>query len=96
MPCPYLCKKNNGISPARLQKLKYDFLEHSLKESVAIALRFTLSVRGVHTAIVGTTRAERFKENTAALAAGPLPNGVFDTIRSRWRETANNSWTGQT
>jgi aryl-alcohol dehydrogenase-like predicted oxidoreductase len=80
----------------RLQKLKYDFIEDSLKGSVAIALRFTLSVPGVHTAIVGTTRAERFEENAAALAAGPLPNGVFDNIRSRWRETASNSWTGQT
>jgi aryl-alcohol dehydrogenase-like predicted oxidoreductase len=80
----------------RLQKLKYDFIEDSLTGSVAIALRFTLSVPGVHTAIVGTTRAERFEENAAALAAGPLPNGVFDNIRSRWRETASNSWTGQT
>ena len=80
----------------RLRKLKYDFLEDNLKESVAIALRFTMSVPGVHTAIVGTTRAERFKENAAALAAGALPKAVFDSIRSRWREIASDRWTGQT
>ena len=80
----------------RLQKLKYDFLEESLKESVAIALRFTLSVPGVQTAIVGTTREERFRENAAALAAGSLPKERFDSICSRWRETASDRWTGQT
>jgi len=80
----------------RLQKLKYDFLEKSPKESVATALRFTLSVPGVHTAIVGTTRAERFTENALALAAGSLPQELFESIRCRWRELASDRWTGQT
>jgi len=80
----------------RLQKLRYDFLEDSLEESVAIALRFTLSVPAVHTAIVGTTRAERFEENAVALAAGPLAKEIFNGIRSRWGETVKTSWTGQT
>ena len=97
---------HNGIRPPndpygrpywdRLQKLKYDFLEESLKESVAIALRFTLSVLGVHTAIVGTTRPERFTENATALTAGPLPKELFESIRSRWHKVANDRWTGQT
>ena len=80
----------------RLQKLRYDFLEHDLEESVAIALRFTLSVPAVHTAIVGTTRPERFEENAVALAAGPLGKATFNDIRSRWVETVTSSWTGQT
>jgi aryl-alcohol dehydrogenase-like predicted oxidoreductase len=79
----------------RLQKLKYDFLQKDLKESVAVALRFTLSVPGVHTAIVGTSKPERFGENAAVLAAGPLPKDVFETIRTRWREIASDHWLGQ-
>jgi aryl-alcohol dehydrogenase-like predicted oxidoreductase len=80
----------------RLQKLQYPFLQQSLKESVAIALRFTLNVPGIHTAIVGTTKPERFEENAAALAASSLPTELFETIRSRWREVANDLWTGET
>jgi aryl-alcohol dehydrogenase-like predicted oxidoreductase len=80
----------------RLQKLKYPFLEGDLKATVATALRFTLSVPGVHTAIVGTAKPGRFSENSAALAAGPLPKDAFDKIRARWREVARASWTGQT
>jgi len=80
----------------RLQNLKYDFLEKSLKESVAIALRFTLSAPGIHTAIVGTTRPERFTENATALAAGPLTKELFESIRSRWRKVAKDRWAGQT
>jgi len=80
----------------RLQKLSYDFLRGDFKETVAIALRFTLSVPGVHTAIVGTARPGRFTENAAAVEAGPLPKRVFESIRSRWRDAANSRWTGQT
>ncbi len=80
----------------RLQKLKYPFLEGDLEATVAAALRFTLSVPGVHTAIVGTAKPGRFSENAAALEAGPLPKDAFDKIRARWREAAQATWTGQT
>jgi aryl-alcohol dehydrogenase-like predicted oxidoreductase len=80
----------------RLQKLRYDFLKRDLKETVATALRFTLSVPGVHTAIVGTTKPGRFAENGAVVARGPLPNELFESIRARWREVAESSWVGQT
>ena len=80
----------------RLQKLKCDFLQTDLKEAVAIALRFTLTVSGVHTAIVGTAKSGRFAENAAIAAVGPLPKNLFDTIRARWREVARPSWIGQT
>lgn len=80
----------------RLQKLQYDFLKKDLKETVAIALRFTLSVPGVHTAIVGTAKLGRFAENSAGVAAGSLPEAMFENIRARWRELAQPNWVGQT
>ena len=80
----------------RLRKLNYDFLHGKLSEASAIALRFTLSVPGVHTAIVGTTKPERIQENAAILEAGPLPKDLFEKIRSRWHAVADSTWVGQT
>jgi aryl-alcohol dehydrogenase-like predicted oxidoreductase len=80
----------------RLQKLTYDFLSAELKNAVATALRFTLSIPGVHTAIVGTAKPERFHENAAMLAAGSLPPEQFEKIRTRWKEVADPTWVGQT
>ena len=80
----------------RLQKLKYDFLRGDLRNSVATALRFVLTVSSVHTAIVGTTKPERFSENALTLEAGTLPAELFENIRSRWREVAGSDWEGQT
>lgn len=79
----------------RLQKLDYDFLRGDLARAVGIALRFTLSVPGVHTAIVGTTKPGRWRENAALLEAGPLPPQQFEAIRARWREVADATWIGQ-
>lgn len=80
----------------RLRELKYDFLIGELQDAVAIALRFTMSAPGVHTAIVGTTKPERIQGNAASLAAGPLPRDLFEKIRTRWREVADRGWTGET
>lgn len=79
----------------RLQKLKYDFLRSDLNQSVASALRFTVSIPGVHTAIVGTAKAARFAQNASFLETGSLPKERFDAIRGRWREVAARNWTGQ-
>jgi hypothetical protein len=79
----------------RLQKLKYDFLRGDLDQSAATALRFVLTVPGVHTAIVGTTKPGRFSQNAGALEAGALPDGLFESIRSRWRAVASSDWAGQ-
>jgi aryl-alcohol dehydrogenase-like predicted oxidoreductase len=80
----------------RIQKLAYDFLQVEPQEGVAVALRFTLSVPGVHTAIVGTSRPDRWRENAAMLEDGPLPQAPFEAIRSRWRAMAEPKWVGQT
>ena len=79
----------------RLKKLDYPFLREHLPAAVATSLRFTLSLPGVHTAIVGTTKPERWQQNAALLAAGPLPAREMDRIRARWAEVAAASWVGQ-
>ena len=81
----------------RLSKLRYDFIRHfPLEQSIAHALRFTLSVPGVHTAIVGTTKPERWQENASLLEEGLLSEPDFNAIRERWEEIAPASWVGQT
>lgn len=79
----------------RLQKLDYDFLRGDLAEAISIALRFTLSQPGVHTAIVGTTKPGRWSENARMLEAGALSPEEIERIRVRWREVADETWTGQ-
>lgn len=80
----------------RLRALGFDFLQGPPDLAASVALRFTLSVPGVHTAIVGTTKPERWERNAALLEAGGLATAEFDRIRSRWREVADASWTGKT
>ncbi len=79
----------------RLRKLNYDFLHGDLNRTISIALRFTLTVPGVHTAIVGTKRPERWRENARLLEAGPLDDPEFQRIRERWEECAPRTWIGQ-
>ena len=78
----------------RIQKLNYDFLKRSLEESTATAFRFTLSIPGVDTMIVGTTQPGRWSENARYVAEGKLSEEEFEMIRNRWREVADESWVG--
>jgi aryl-alcohol dehydrogenase-like predicted oxidoreductase len=78
---------------SRLRVLDYPFLRKDI--AAGTALRFTLTVPGVHTAIVGTTKPERWEQNAALLKAGALPAREFDKIRARWRDAAEASWVGQ-
>jgi aryl-alcohol dehydrogenase-like predicted oxidoreductase len=79
----------------RLRLLDYDFLRQGLAEAVGIALRFTLSVDGVHTAIVGSAQPGRWRQNAAFLAAGPLAREPFEAIRTRWHAMAGADWHGE-
>ncbi|HEX8141599.1 MAG TPA: aldo/keto reductase [Pyrinomonadaceae bacterium] len=79
----------------RLNKLRYDFLEGDLRDAISRALRFTLSIEGIGTAIVGTTKPERWRENAELLRVGPLPPDEFDAIRRRWKEVAEEDWSGE-
>ena len=80
---------------SRLRALDYGFLRHPPAAAVGTALRFTLAVPGVHTAIVGTAKPDRWGENAALLAAGPLPAAEYRRIRRRWRAVARSTWVGQ-
>jgi len=79
----------------RLQVLNYDFLRSGAEESIGIALRFTLSVPGVCTAIVGTAKPDRWQQNAKLLERGPLSGQEFEAIRATWREKAGADWIGQ-
>lgn len=64
-----------------------------------IALRFTLSQPGVHTAIIGTTRPEHARANLEAVARGPLPEEAVKKLRDAFRaaeSAAGGDWTAQT
>jgi hypothetical protein len=78
----------------RLRALEYPFLRDA-EHVVSTALRFTLAAPGVHTAIVGTKRPERWPENARLLQAGPLPAAEIEQIRARWQKIAKPSWTGE-
>lgn len=80
----------------RIEKLEYDFLDKNLSESVARALKFTLMVEGVDTAIVGTTKPGRLNENAEMLAQIDFSAKDFEKIRERWQEiSSGRNWRGQ-
>ena len=79
----------------RLRKLDYPFLKAKGDAAVKTALRFTLGVPGVHTAIVGTTKPDRWRQNAALLGEGRLPEAERERIRARWKAVAPPSWEGQ-
>lgn len=80
----------------RIQDLQYDFLDKNMSESVAIALNFTLAIEGVDTAIVGTTKPGRWKENAEMLEQIDFSEKDFKRIRERWAEISDGkNWKGQ-
>jgi aryl-alcohol dehydrogenase-like predicted oxidoreductase len=79
----------------RLHALDYGFLREDPQSAAAVALRFTLSTPGVDTAIVGTTKPGRWRENAGLLGAGFLHDRDFAAIRARWQKVADPTWVGQ-
>src|SRR2546428_3714703 len=80
---------------SRLRTLDYAFRSAAPGTALGTPRPFTLSPPGVHTAIVGTTKPERWQQNAALLQAGTLPPDEFERIRARWREVGGASWDGQ-
>ena len=61
-----------------------------------IALRFTLSIPGCHTAIIGTTNPDNARANIAVADKGPLPDAAVRRIRDAFRQAAAGGWPGLT
>ncbi|HEV8290287.1 MAG TPA: aldo/keto reductase [Tepidisphaeraceae bacterium] len=64
-----------------------------------IALRLALSIEGVHSAIIGTTRPENAEKNIQYAQKGPLPPEVVKKIRFAFEKAqaaAGGGWSGQT
>jgi aryl-alcohol dehydrogenase-like predicted oxidoreductase len=62
-----------------------------------LALRFTLSQPGVHTAIIGTTNPVNAQANLKAAAKGALPAEAVEKIREAFRRArGGDPWPGQT
>jgi aryl-alcohol dehydrogenase-like predicted oxidoreductase len=77
----------------RLRELDYPFLIGA--DAVGAALRFTLSLPGVHTAIVGTKNPDRWRQNAALLGAGLLSDAELGAIRDHWHAVARPEWVGK-
>jgi aryl-alcohol dehydrogenase-like predicted oxidoreductase len=82
------------IYSKRLSILDYDFLKDDLNKSIEIALRFTLSIPGVHTAVVGTSNSQHCLKNVKMIAAGRLPQNQFQSIRKQWSNISRGLWGG--
>lgn len=64
-----------------------------------VALRFTLSQLGVHTAIIGTTNPENARRNIAAANQGALPSEAVEKIVAAFenaKDQSGDKWTAQT
>ncbi len=62
-----------------------------------LAMRFTLSQPGVHSAIIGTTNPDNAYKNIAIAEQGPLSPDVVAKVREAFRNAdPDGSWTGQT
>jgi len=83
----------------RLQKLEYEFLSWWAKRvrgsnPFEIALRFPISLPGVHTAVFGSANPDHIRQNAEFVKAGPLPKNMLDAIRARWKAVAGEDWVG--
>jgi aryl-alcohol dehydrogenase-like predicted oxidoreductase len=67
------------------------------KSWLELALRFAISIPGVHTAVVGTRTPNHMHDNVMAAAKGPLPSTIVQAIceafRSAERQSGKN-WPG--
>ena len=80
----------------RLKEINYLFLHTSaLADSLATALRFTLSVPGVSMAIVGTKSDERWAQTLSFAEPATLPESQYEYIRQVWQDRASPDWHGQ-
>ena len=83
-----------GVTPS-----EFGFEGEPSEQWPEMALRFTLSIPGVHTAIIGTTNPNHVVANIAAAQKGPLPDEAVARLRLAFEAAQRRvaeSWTGQT
>lgn len=80
----------------RLHLTPHELGFHGEQDWAEIALRFTLSQPGVHTAIIGTTNPDNARANIAAAKKGPLPGEAVKKIRDAFKKAAAEGWPGLT
>jgi aryl-alcohol dehydrogenase-like predicted oxidoreductase len=78
-------------------KLKPSDLGFTDADWPEIALRFTLTQPGVHSAIIGTQSLQNARANLALAEKGPLPAEVVEKIQAAFAAAdPDGRWTGQT
>lgn len=88
----------------RLKKMKIKpdelgYFGHAEIEWPEIALKFTLAIQGVHTAIVGTTSTVNAAANIEAVRKNPVRDEVVQKLKEAFRNAeikAGEPWVGQT
>ncbi|HUC90802.1 MAG TPA: aldo/keto reductase [Paenibacillus sp.] len=78
----------------RLRKLDYPFMSRKPGTMLECAIRFTISVPQVSTAIIGTTDPKHLKDNVSCAAKGKLTATEMNEIRTRWQEVCEPAWAG--
>lgn len=93
----YASEYHNRLKQMKLNPADLGIQGPAKEAWAELALRFTLSQPGVHTAIIGTTNAANARANIAATEKGPLPAGVLEKIRAAFHQAdPGKKWTGQT
>lgn len=75
----------------RLLALDYPFIADDFA-ALENAIRFTISIPGVHTAIVGTKNPERWLENLELVRKGPISLEQYEKIREKWKIASKEDW----
>jgi aryl-alcohol dehydrogenase-like predicted oxidoreductase len=81
----------------RLGQMKIAPTDFGLTDWSELALRFTLSIVGVHSALIGTQNPDNAKANLAVAEKGPLPAETVRRIREAFHAAdVDGTWAGLT
>jgi len=78
----------------RFKAMGLSLADFDVTDWAELALRFTISIPGVHVGIIGTTNPENAKKNVANANKGPLPNDDVEKIRAAFAKASNGEWPG--
>jgi len=85
-----------GLTHEMLGEFDFDLSRREGDLWAEVALRFTLSIEGVHVAIVGTTQREHVLSNLEYASRGRLAEELVEAIRKKFRTANDGSWKGLT